>query len=204
MKLGMIAVLGLVLTGAACTAPHPADDQMMLLPTMGWDHRAEGNDWTRATLAALRDEGAVLLQTEPDDISRFCPQYAEATEPERAAFWAGLLSALAKYESGWNPAAQGGGGRWQGLMQIAPKTADYYDCDAQTASGLRDGASNLQCAVKIAAVQVQRDGAVVQDDAGRWAGVARDWMPMRDAAKRAEIAAWTSAQPYCAVKTASR
>lgn len=161
---------------------------------MGWDHRPEAESWTTATLLAVSSKDADLAQAVPDDIAAWCPGYASATLAERRMFWAGLLSKVAKYESSWNPAAAGGGGRYIGLMQISPRTAGNYGCDATSAKELKDGAANLQCAVTILSQQIARDG-VVAGNGTRGAG--RDWMPFRDRAKRAEIAAWTASQPYC-------
>lgn len=191
----------LMLTAGGCAlagperSPRPVARQD-LLPVMRWDHRPESADWTSATLAALKGHGAVLLQTEPSDIETFCPAYGDAGPPDRAAFWAGLLSALAKHESTWRPEATGGGGRWIGLTQIAPRTAGFFGCRAQDAAALQDGAANLSCAVRIAAAQVGRDAALVSR-AGAWRGLARDWAPFRDTGKRADMANWTAQQSYC-------
>ncbi len=193
----LIGFMLLLLPSACVEATQPEADQAAFLPAMRWDHRPEADQWTAATLAALRTEGAVLASTVPADVDEFCPEYDEATAPERRAFWAGLLSALAKHESTWNPQARGGGGQWIGLMQIAPGTARSYGCDLPGGTGLTDGSANLACAVKIAAVQVGRDGAIVSDGSGGWRGIARDWAPMRAAAKRADIAQWTRGQAYC-------
>ncbi|MGC9370734.1 MAG: transglycosylase SLT domain-containing protein [Paracoccaceae bacterium] len=163
------------------------------LPAMRWDHRAEAADWTRATLGALDSHGAALPDSLPADVARFCPGYARASQAERQAFWAGLLSALAKHESTWNPGAVGGGGRWFGLVQISPRTAQGYGCRAQSGAALQDGGANLSCAVRIMSRTVARDGVIAQG--GR--GVAADWGPMNVADKRADIAAWTSRQSYC-------
>jgi hypothetical protein len=163
------------------------------LPVMQWDHRPEGEDWTEATLAALQAEGAALLSQVPADIEAWCPSYAEAPVEERAAFWAGLFSALAQHESTWNPQAVGGGGRWFGLVQIAPATARGYGCAARTGNALTDGAANLQCAVRIAAQTVTRDGVV----AANRGGLAADWGPFTNASKRSEMAQWVSSQSYC-------
>ncbi len=103
------------------------------------------------------------------------------------------MSALARYESTWNPRAVGGGGRWFGLVQIAPATARHYGCGATSGRALKDGAANLRCAIRIMAQTVPRDGVV----AARGRGVAADWGPFHDPAKRAQMAAWTRAQPYC-------
>ena len=122
------------------------------LPPMRWDHLPEAREWTVSTLQALTDDGAALARTVPQDIDMFCPGYRTASMDERCAFWAGLLSAIAKHESTWNPEAMGGGGRWVGLMQIAPRTARAYDCEASDSKGLEDGSANLACAVRIAAL----------------------------------------------------
>lgn len=178
----------------ACMKPAGPEVTMAAqsrLPVMRWDHRPEAADWTRATLSALREEGAVLAATVPVDVRHYCPGYAEATADERAAFWSGLLSALAKYESTWNPAARGGGGRWLGLMQIAPSTWRSYGCRGE----ILDGGDNLSCAVRIMNKQVARDGVIA---GGGTRGVGRDWAPMRSASKRADIAGWTRKQAYCA------
>lgn len=193
-----LAGLMLLLLPAACMeTTQPEMGQAAFLPVMRWDHRPEADQWTAATLAALRTEGAVLASTVPADVDEFCPKYETASAPERRAFWAGLLSALAKHESTWNPRAKGGGGQWIGLMQIAPGTARSYGCDLPDGRGLTDGSANLACAVRIAAVQVGRDGAIVSDGSGGWRGIARDWAPMRVGAKRADIAGWTRGQAYC-------
>jgi len=157
------------------------------LPVTRWDHRPEAAKWTAATLTALESHGDGLLNVTPSDIGRFCPGYAKGDEDERAAFWAGFLSALAKYESTWNPKAVGGGGLYKGLLQILPSTAQSVGCDP---AELLDGSVNLACAVRIADRRVKvSDGTV--------ASITADWGPMHWSDKRAEMAAWTSQQSYC-------
>jgi len=163
-----------------------------VLPVMAWDHRPEGQDWTEATLAALQAEGAPLLSQVPGDIGHWCPAYVAAGPEQRAAFWAGLLSALARFESTWNPEAVGGGGRWFGLVQISPATARHYGCDADSGGALTDGAANLSCAVEIASETVLRDGVVAAGG-----GLAADWGPFTSAEKRGQMQEWVSSQSYC-------
>jgi hypothetical protein len=189
------AALGLALVLTACTSgtvasKAPADDP----PVMRWDFHPEAPAWTAATLDALESDGASLASIVPDDIATFCPSYAENGADERRAFWAGLFSALAKHESTWNPNSSGGGGKWIGLLQIAPQTARHYGCDARTSDALKNGSANLSCAVRIAAVQVAKDDLVA---GGGPRGVGRDWAPFRSASKRADIATWTRSQSYC-------
>ncbi len=170
------------------------DDTSGVTPVMRWDHRPEAATWTSATMTAVATEDARLAGQVPGDIAAWCPGYADAGIEDRRAFWVGLMSALAKHESTWNPRASGGGGRYIGLLQISPNTANNYNCIAQSAGALKDGNANLACATKIIATQVGRDG-VVAGKGNR--GVGRDWGPFRKASKRADMAAWTRTQAYC-------
>ncbi len=163
-------------------------------PAMRWDHRPEAAEWTQRSLLAVARHDGVLAGRVPGDIGAWCPAYAKNGLEERRAFWVALLSAVSKHESSWNPAAAGGGGRWIGLMQISPQTAAHHGCAGATSRSLKDGATNLACAVEIMAEQVGRDG-VVAGSGGQ--GIGRDWMPLRARDKRAEMAAWTSGQSYC-------
>ncbi|MBN2905652.1 MAG: transglycosylase SLT domain-containing protein [Rhodobacteraceae bacterium] len=189
-----LAVLLLCLPVMACGAGTSSrGDDPANRPVMRWDNHPQAATWTRASLRALSGPGAALPATVPNDIAAWCPAYPKASPAQRRAFWAGLFSALAKYESTWNPRAVGGGGRYIGLMQISPATARYHGCAATSPKALKDGAANLRCAIRIAAASVPRDGVV----AAGGGGVAADWGPMTVAEKREEIAAWTRAQPYC-------
>lgn len=170
-----------------------ASKRVVELPNMRWDHRPEAEEWTRVSLRALRGHASELAEVVPEDIGAYCPGYATASEADRRAFWAGLLSALAKHESTWNPEAVGGDGRWFGLVQISPGTAQGYGCEAQSGEDLKDGALNLSCALRIAAVTVPRDGVVSKGGKG----FAADWGPFHSDQKRQDIAKWTSSQPYC-------
>lgn len=203
----LTASLALALGLAGCADFEPGTVQNTFLPTnrtavtapqpvsMRWGAKAGSDAWTAATMAALEQHGDGIVARVPRDIAAFCPGYEGQDAQGRRAFWAGLMSSVAKHESTWNPRASGGGGRWLGLMQIAPATWRHYGCSGE----IMNGADNMACAVKIAARQVGRDNAVASADGG-WRGVARDWAPMRSPKKRADIAAWTAAQPYCSVR----
>lgn len=182
------ALLLLFSACASATATTTAPD----IPAR-WNHRPEAATWTAATMQALQTDGAAMLAQVPDDTETFCPGYADATEAQRAEVYVVLLSGLARFESTWNPRASGGGGRYQGLLQISPQTARFHGCDLP-ADGLFDGAANLACAVRIATAAVTRDGVIAS---GR-GGIAADWPPLRDATRRAEVAGLTRALPQCA------
>lgn len=191
----LAAVLATALALGAC-APQPDvargfDEDGM--PDLRWDHVDEDDAWTAAAMEALQTHGAPLVAHEPADIAAYCPGYPDASDEERAAFWAGLISALAKHESTWRETAVGGGGLWYGLTQIAPGTARGYGCEAKTGSALKNGEKNLSCAIRIMAHTVPRDGVVSQG----MRGVAADWGPFHSSRKREDMKAWTRAQPYC-------
>jgi len=170
------------------TKNPPAAEQ-----AMRWDHHPASDRWTEATLAALDSHGQALVGTMPADVQTWCPGYESADGEGRKAFWTGLLSTLAKHESTWNPRAVGGGGKWFGLVQIAPATARHYGCGARSGEALKDGAANLSCAVRIMNVTVPRDGVVSQG----MRGVAADWGPFHSSRKRDDMINWMRAQSYC-------
>jgi hypothetical protein len=189
LPLFLAAALGLV----AC-APAPAEAPAPQPEVVArWDHRAEADEWNAAALRALHGPGAPMLALNPRDAADFCPAYGSADAEGRAAFWVAFMSGLARYESGYRPEAAGAGGRYQGLLQISPATARFHGCELASSRGLYDGATNLACAVRIATRAVVRDGVVAT---GR-GGMAADWPPLRDPAKRTEIAAFTRQIPAC-------
>ncbi len=162
---------------------------------MRWDHLPNGAAWTQTAFAALDDQGAALLTLVPQDIDTWCPAYTGGTTQMRRAFWTGMLSSLAKHESTWRQDAVGGNGRWFGLVQIAPATARGYGCTAGSGAELKNGHANINCAIRIWAHTVPRDGVV---SAG-FQGIAADWGPFHQASKRQDMRNWIRAQPYCAL-----
>lgn len=193
LPLAALLVAGIATVLPGCLRTEAASTMSAAQPVMRWDHRPEAALWTKTALEALQTHGAALPALVPADIEAWCPAYPQADPATRSAFWAGLISALAKHESTWNPAAVGGGGRWFGLVQIAPATARGYGCEARSGAALKNGEANLSCAIRIMAHTVPRDGVV----AARGRGVAADWGPFHSAAKRTDMAAWTRNQSYC-------
>jgi len=189
-----VRVVFFAFTLSGCISLQSGEEVAFVAPPMQWDHHPEGEEWTESTLVAISTKDPLLSDRVPADIDTWCPGYEAADLEERRAFWAGLLSAVAKYESTWNPIASGGGGRWIGLMQISPRTAANYGCEATSAGELKDGEANLECAVEIMSEQVAKDGLVA---GGGNRGIGRDWAPLRSIEKRSAMAAWTREQPYC-------
>ncbi|MEM8851953.1 MAG: transglycosylase SLT domain-containing protein [Pseudomonadota bacterium] len=181
-------------SSAPLTSPRPTlRPATQEMPDLRWDHIRGSTRWTRAAMQALERHGARLVDTVPRDIAQWCPAYPDAPEWERKAFWAGLLSTLAKHESTYRPTAVGGGGQWYGLVQILPATARGYGCHARTGEALKDGAMNMSCAVRILNVTVPRDGVVSRG----YRGVAADWGPFHSNSKREDMRRWLVRQPFC-------
>lgn len=179
---------------AAQSEPPPQRDTA--LPRTRWELQGDGNLWTRVVMSAVRSHGQALIRTVPKDIADWCPAYAGASPDDRAAFWAGLISTLARYESTWKANAVGGDGRWFGLMQIYPPTAEFRNCRVTSGPALLHGPSNLNCAVRIMATTVPRDTAISVKDS-RWRGVAADWGPIRTDWMRRDMQRYTRGQTYC-------
>ena len=166
------------------------------LPRTRWAFQRGSAVWTRAAMSAIGGHGNGLDSVVPRDIERWCPAYENNPPELRRAFWVGMMSALAKHESTFNPRAVGGGNLWFGLLQIYPDTARRYGCRAQTGEALMNPVDNLSCAARIMSVTVSRDNAIAVND-GRWRGVAADWGPMSNSSKLPEMAHWTREQSYC-------
>ena len=188
-----LALVSCMLLASCGSSPEPEKSIVVPFEATLFGQRAEADAWTARALLALDAQGAPLVRTVPADIDVYCPGYREAGPEERKAFWVTFLSALAKHESTWRPDASGGGGAWHGLLQISPKTARGYGCQARSAEALKDGGANLSCGIRIMAVTVPRDGVI---SAGM-GGVAADWGPFRQPSKRADIQARTRSAAVC-------
>lgn len=196
--LSLAAPLGAHELPEAAPEPDGATGPAIDVPALHWDDQRPGMAapadpaWGVALMAAIAGEEA-MLDIVPADIADWCPAYAAAGTDQRAAFWAGLVSVLSWYESTHNPRAVGGGGRWFGLVQIAPATARHRGCAVGTGEALRDAEANLRCGVRIMAQNVVRDGVVARD----MRGVAAEWGPFYSRPRREAMRDWVSAQDYC-------
>lgn len=200
MRKSMIAVLAALALSSCAEAELETLDISELHSAMRWSHVPDSKEWNEAALQALNTHGNTLVEMVPEDIDRWCPEYAEADRSAREAFWVGFMSALAKHESTYRQTAVSSNGKWFGLLQISPATARGYDCRAESGEALKDGGANLSCAIRIMAVTVPRDG-VIHDYDGRWRGVAADWGPLRVESKRRDISAWLKDQPFCSAQS---
>lgn len=196
---------------AGCEAQPPAPTPTMAartepaLPTGRWDSKPDGPAWTRFALAGIDAHGQGLLATQPADVASYCPRYPQAGPADRRAFWAGLMSALARPESNFNPAVTftesfpDSSGRpvvSRGLLQISQESANGYGCGITDPQQLHDPETHLSCAARIINRLVTRDG-VIGSTSAPWKGMSAYWSPFRRADARAELQQWTARQSYC-------
>ena len=171
------------------------------------EHNVDGS-WTRATETAVSQSG--LTRAVPSDIKEFCPRYQQLSTKERRKFWVGLLSAMAKPESGFRPEISyqerfkdGKGKRVisRGLLQISIESANQkrYDCDIPHAGLLHDPIVNLSCGVKILAKWVKEDGVIASKvKSGTHKGGRRYWSTLRQQTGHLEtIRNFTRDLPIC-------
>ena len=84
-------------------------------------------------------------------------------------------------------------GKALSLMGLSSGSRRAHGCGG----GAEGGEVVLRCAVKVMAAQVGRDNAIAGGSGSRWLGAAREWLPLRSAQSRADIAGWTRQQSYC-------
>ena len=91
------------------------------VPRTRWIHQTDHLIWNRAALSALKGHAAPLVEMVPKDIQTWCPHYPEASDADRRAFWLGFMSALAKFESTYNPDAVGAGASGMVCCKFCPR-----------------------------------------------------------------------------------
>ncbi|MDR4306625.1 transglycosylase SLT domain-containing protein [Chelatococcus sambhunathii] len=147
--------------------------------------------------------GSGLTALEPSDIEVFCPAYRRQGAEGRAAFWAGLLTAIARPESDYNTATTlwEGGTQQQfsiGLLQLSLSDEGGYRCGFRTEADITEPARNLACGEKILLKLVSRAGFIGGDTAHQTSAAAAYWSTLRSSSPaRAEIIGKTRALEAC-------
>lgn len=172
-----------------------------------WDGRPDGAQWTAFTRQALATEGKALRAIEPADATAYCPAYTMLSGEEREAFWIGLLSAMARFESGFRPTTSyqesfsdrnGNSVISRGLLQLSQESANGYHCGIEDADELHEPRTNLTCGVKIMTALVSRDGTIGTEVNGRWRGGSAYWSVLRrTSGSNSKIRAYTTRMAIC-------
>lgn len=164
-------------------------------------------EWDRILLAEIRAQGLTSVAS-LKDAGEFCPGYSRLDPGGREEFWAVLMVAMAKRESGWKPGttykeafsdARGNPVISAGLFQISPESASSkaYGCGTMTAAMLVKAEPNIVCSTRILARWVKTDGYVGSKPDG-YRGGARYWSVLRPASSsRPTIITATRKVPGC-------
>jgi hypothetical protein len=176
--------------------------------TARWGDQNGRRAWTQVAWDAVDTLGPKLWAdgAVPTDITTYCPGYARQTADGRKLFWVGLMSSLAKPESGFDPSvqykeafndAQGRPVISRGLLQISRESANGYGCKIGDEQELHDPATNLRCGVRILNRLVSRSNVIAKLESKTWRGAAAYWSPFRKPDRRADVAGWVAGQSYC-------
>lgn len=170
-------------------APSPTVIVEPGLYVAAWDGKAQGKLWTQIVSAALDELGKdMLLMEAPLDASKYCPGFAKAKYEGRKQCFIGLISSMAFYESGFDPAqtytegfndAQGKKVISRGLLQMSIESARSYKCEAKTAQDLHDPKIGLRCGVIVLNRWIYKDKYI----GSKKLGGARYWSVLRDTSK---------------------
>lgn len=184
-----------------------------------WAGSNQDGSWTR--LAERAVTAAALPGLLPADIDFFCPRYPALAKQERQKFWVGLLSAMAKPESNFQPQRyyrekfvdrRGEPVISRGLLQISIESANQkrYSCAIPYPAKLHDPATNLHCGAKILALWVSTDGVIAHNETlpsrnKVHLGGGRYWSVLRsNKGHLPQIAAFTRQLPFCQSNRPSR
>lgn len=153
-----------------------------------WKKVNKDGSWTLAAENAVK--AVTLTALIPKDIAAFCPTYDGLDAEKRARFWAGLLSAMAKPESGFKPETEyvepdivdtnNQNVVSRGLLQISMESANQkaYGCGIQQAQDLHKVDVNLNCAARIMRHWAEKDGFIAAASKPA-VGAARYWSVLR-------------------------
>lgn len=201
---------GLFIAGCvAAEKPVEPDLKPVIRYQADWDGKPDGATWTALTMQAMSDLGGALLTANVSDVADFCPAYPQMTsEAQKSAFWVGLISAMARLESGHDPSVsyqenfKTSDGRWvisRGLLQLSQESANAYrGCSVprDNEALLHDAEVNLRCGVIILSRWVGADGQIADTEAP-WRGGARYWSVLRVPARISAIKAYTRGMTVC-------
>lgn len=153
-----------------------------------WRKVNKDGSWTLAAENAVK--ATTLATLAPKDITAFCPTYSALDANKRTRFWAGLLAAMAKPESGFKPEtkyvepdildANNQNVVSRGLLQISMESGNQkaYGCGIQQAKDLHKVDVNLNCAARIMRYWVEKDGLIAAASKPA-VGAARYWSVLR-------------------------
>ncbi|MBX3021600.1 MAG: transglycosylase SLT domain-containing protein [Bdellovibrionales bacterium] len=159
------------------TISNPETEMYKAEPLLWEGQTKDGLLWSAFVFQVIGAEAASVLLPGSDDVREFCPAYDNISNAQRVNFWAFLISAIAKYESAFDPQARvmlsgtdevtGKRTYAEGLMQLSYRDIRTYAFCAfdwekdkklslqDTARTIWDPLKSLDCGIKILATQIE-------------------------------------------------
>jgi hypothetical protein len=188
--------------------PIPSPDAFPTGWTAAWSdtRRPERQAWTDHTYKQTQEIAVTALAKEFADAKEFCPSFSKLNLRDRRAFLTVLLSAMAKYESNFNPQSKfeenfndnnGNPVISRGLLQLSVESSNSYECKV-TSRSLHDANTNLSCGLRIISRWMSRDKRIGSTVSGDHLGGARYWSVLRGSSNsRPKIISYMRNQPKC-------
>ena len=148
-------------------------------------------------------ENREILNANPRDMAKFCPQYYTMSQQERADVWTEMVLAMAQSSSGLSSRkihtegisdASGNLVISRGLLQISGESARSYRCDLSQNSDLHNDSTNIKCGLKIIQKLLGRDDEVGN---GVRRGLGRYWGTFSSASSAGRVRAKVSSVAAC-------
>lgn len=174
-----------------------------------WEgQRSAGKEWTAHVMNTLDHLGKDLLSVSPSDAKTFCPSYSRLTYSQKKQYWTFMLSAMARFESNFNPETSfresfrdGSGKRVvsRGLLQISMVSGNDYGCGFRAEKDVHDPYQNLSCGIRILNRWMVYDKRIAGKVSDIWRGGARYWSVLREGNKTSyrSILDWSRNLGYC-------
>ena len=179
----------------------------------------DGVRWSLMIYQVLLAEEPLLIQEKVSDMTLFCPRYAQITSLQKMNFWGQLISAIAKYESGWKPTTRyvettmtepdlvtGAQVVSEGLLQLSYQDMlnhpgvchfnwekDQLLSPTDPKKTTLDPFKNLQCGIRILARQIRSKKAIAISKGAYWSVIKIDSSHQ----KILQIAAITKELSFC-------
>lgn len=171
--------------------PTPAvlrRDQEPFLNVAWSDHR-RSDEYTTFTGEHIDNYGQDLLNTVPEDIDLYCPQYRDFSREQRRDFYISFISTVARFENNsFNPSltfredfpdSTGNLVVSRGLLQVSLESSRGWGCPLRSANELHDASKNLECGVRILNGLMRRGNRLGSRVGGSWKGGAEYWSVLR-------------------------
>jgi hypothetical protein len=203
-------------TTTTTTMPPKAQVPDVVAPRLSWEKYPENRAWSEFMFKIIFTEFFDKMD-KAQDIERFCPKYRSLDKYRKTWVLGEMISAISKYESGWNPLS-----RMQettmgidpvtkepvyseGLLQLsyqdiqwAPYCAFDWSKDkalsrTSPAKTILDPYKNLYCGTRILANQIASKGKIILSSGVYWAVIKEGGKYQ----KIDPITSYTKALPFC-------